>query len=208
MDTLERPPLFLLIVRERVRPGMEQAYNENELELATACATLNCPHPYLALAPTAGLKEVWWLNPFASTEEKDQLEGAYARNEPLMAKLTELGKRKEAFRESLITRFTEYRTDLSGGAMLRLVGARFFVIDIVGAEREVKGAVFESSERERFAIASANTRAAADRLVVRAGPGPMILAVQPQWSFPADAWIAADPDFWSSSPAARRRAKT
>jgi hypothetical protein len=202
METLEKPPLFLLIVRERLRPGMEQAYNQNELELATACAILKCPHPYLALASVAGPKEVWWLNAFASQEEKDQLDAAYARNKPLMAKLTELGKRKEGYREALSTTLTEYRSDLSRGVMLQLAGARFFVITIVRDEREFEGVVFESSDRERFVVASVNTRGAAERLVVEAGPGSMILAVQPQWSFPAEAWIAADPDFWSSGPAA------
>jgi hypothetical protein len=203
MDTLEKPPLFLLIVRERLRPGMEQAYNENELELATACAMLKCPHPYLALASVAGPKEVWWLNAFASYEEKDQLDAAYARNEPLMAKLTELGKRKEDYREALSTTLTEYRPNPSGGVILRIAGARFFVMTLVRDEREVTGAVFESSDREWFVVAPANTHAAAVRLAAQAGPGSMILAVQPQWSFPAEAWIAADADFWSSSPAAR-----
>jgi hypothetical protein len=202
VETLEKPPLFLLIVRERLRPGMEQAYNQNELELATACATLKCPHPYLALASVAGPKEVWWLNAFASQEEKDQLDAAYARNKPLMAKLTELGKRKEGYREALSTTLIEYRSDLSRGVMLQLTGARFFVITIVRDEREVEGVVFESSDRERFVVASVNTRAAAERLVVEAGSGSMILAVEPKWSFPAEAWIAADPDFWSSGPAA------
>jgi hypothetical protein len=205
MDTQEQPVLFLLIVRERLRPGMEQAYNENELELATACATLNCPHPYLALESVAGLKEVWWLNAFASREEMDQLEGVYAQNEPLMAKLTELGKRKEGFRETLSTTLTEYRPDLSGGVMLQLVGGRFFVMNIIGDGREVPGAVFESSDGERFVISSANDRVAAERIAAQAGPGSMILAVQPRWSFPAESWIAADPEFWSSSPVARNR---
>jgi hypothetical protein len=199
----EKPPLFLLIVRERLRPGMEQAYDENELELATACATLKCPHPYLALASVAGPKEVWWLNAFASQEEKDQLDTAYARNEPLMAKLIELGKRKEDYREALSTTLTEYRPNLSGGVVLRIAGARFFVMTIIREDREVAGAVFESSDRERVVVAAANTRAAAERLAAQAGSGSLIFAVQPQWSFPAGAWIAADPDFWRSNPAAR-----
>jgi hypothetical protein len=205
MDTQEQPVLFLLIVRERLRPGMEQAYNENELELATAAATLNCPHPYLALESVTRPKEVWWLNAFASREENDQLEGAYAQNEPLMAKLTELGKRKEGFREALSTTLIEYRPDLSGGAMLQLAGARFLVISIIRDGREVPGAVFESSDGERFVISSVNDRVAAERIAAQAGPGSMILAVQPRWSFPAEPWIAADPEFWSSSPVARNR---
>jgi hypothetical protein len=120
-----------------------------------------------------------------------------------MAKLTELGKRKEGYRETLSTTPTEYRPNLSGGVILRIAGARFFVMTIVRDERDVAGAVFESSDRERFVVAPAITHAAAVRLAAQAGPGSMILAVQPQWSFPAEAWIAADPAFWSSSPAAR-----
>lgn len=201
MATEEQAPQFLLIVRERLRPGMEEAYRRNELELAAACATLKCPHPYLALASVAEPKEVWWLNAFASQEEKDQLEPAYARNEPLMARLRLLGKRKEGYREGLTTTLTEYRPKLSGAAVWRVAGARFFVINII--QREAVGAVFESSDGERFVVASTDSRAAAERIAARAGPGSMILAVQPQWSFPAEAWLAADPDFWSSNPVAR-----
>jgi hypothetical protein len=205
MATEEQPPRFLLIVRERLRTGMEEAYGKNEVALAAACATLKGPHPYLALASVAGPQEVWWLNAFASQEEKDQLDFAYARNEPLMAKLRPLGKRKEGYREQLTSTMTEYRPDLSDGTMWRVAGARFFVINITRHEHEAAGAVFESSDGDRFVVASTDRRAAAERIVVGAAPGSTILAVQPQWSFPADAWIAADPDFWCSNPVARNR---
>jgi hypothetical protein len=205
MGAQEQFSQFLLIARERLRPGMEHAYNENESELAAACAALECPHPYLALASVAGPPEVWWFNAFASQQERDQLGSAYARNEPLMAKLGPLGKRKEGFRETLSTTLTEYRPRLSGGVALRVAGARFFVIHITREQREATGAVFESSDGERFVIASAGDRATAERIAAGAGTGSMVLAVQPQWSFPAAAWIAADPDFWSSNPVARRR---
>jgi hypothetical protein len=39
-----------------------------------------------------------------------------------------------------------------------------------------------------------------------AGPGTTVLAILPSWSFPAAEWIAADPEFWRASPAARRSA--
>jgi hypothetical protein len=205
VDTQEETPQFLLIVRERLRPGSDEAYDKNELQLAEACATLKCPHPYLALASVAGPQEVWWLNAFASREERDELEPAYARNELLMARLRLLGKRKEDFRDSLTTTMTEYRPDSSGIPIWRIVGARFFVINTTHDEGESAGAVFESSAGERFIIASANSRAAAEDIAARSGPRAMILAVQPQWSFPAEAWIDADPDFWNSNPVARNR---
>jgi hypothetical protein len=205
IDTHEKPPQFLLIVRERLRPAMDEAYSKNELEIAAACATWKCPHPYLALASVVGPKEVWWLNAFASREQKDQLEPAYARNKPLMAALRPLGKRKEGFREALTTTLTQYRPDLSGGAVWRVAGARFFVISVTQDERQAVGSVFESSDGERFVVASADSRAAAERIAARVGPRSMVLAVQPQWSFPAEGWITADPGFWSSNPVARTR---
>ena len=204
-NVVERPPQFLLIVRERLRPGSDEAYNENELQLAAACATLHCPHPYLALASMAGPREVWWLNAFASQAERDAVGPAYARNEALMAALRPLGKRKEDFRESLITTMTKHRPDVSRGAGWRIAGSRFVAISITRGEGASVGAVFESPDGERFALASANSQAVAKDLAAHLGPGTTILAVQPQWSFPADAWIDADPDFWSANAVARNR---
>jgi hypothetical protein len=201
----EETPQFLLIVRELLRPGSEEAYNKNELQLAAACAALKCPHSYLALATMTGPKEVWWLNAFASQEESDRLETAYASNELLMATLQNLGARKEDFREALTTTMTEYRPQLSGRAALRIVGARFFVISYARNEGETAGAVFESPDGDLFVIISANSRAVAEDMAARSAPGAIILEVQPQWSFPAEAWIDADPDFWNSNPVARNR---
>ena len=129
MQTQDDTPRFLLIVRERLRPGSEDAYNQTELRLAAVSATLGCPHPYLALASTATPNEVWWLNAFVSQEEKDGVDAAYARNEALMAEMRPLGKQKEDFREAITSSWTANRPDLSGDAGLRIAGARFFVID-------------------------------------------------------------------------------
>lgn len=205
MDRQEETTQFLLIVRERLRPGSEDAYNQNELQLAAACATLKCPHPYLALASVAEPKEVWWLNAFVSLEERESLDAAYACNEPLMAILRPLGKRKEDFREQLTSTMTEYRRDVSGGVVLRLLGARFLIVSTTRDQRRSGGAVFESPDGERFVIGSANSLAVAQKIAARFGPSAMILTVQPQWSFPAEAWIEADPDFWNSNPVARNR---
>ena len=204
MDMDERPPQFLLIVRERLRPGREEAYDENERQLAAVCATLQCPHPYLALVTVNGPKEVWWLNAFASQEERDSLDASYARNEPLMTAMRRLGKRKEDFRESISSTMTEFRRDLSTST-LRIDGARFLVITAAPDERPAIGAVFQAPDGRRFVIAPASERGVAEDLGARMGPGATILAVQPQWSFPAEAWIAADPEFWQSSLVARPR---
>jgi hypothetical protein len=146
---------------------------------------------------------VWWLNAFASQEERDGLGAAYAGNEPLMAEMRPLGKRKEDFREAFTSTMTTYRRDLSCGAVLRIAGARFLVINTSPDEGAPTGAVFEAAGGERFVIAAANNRAAAEDLAARSGPKATLLAVQPQWSFPAEAWIDADPTFWHSSLVAR-----
>ena len=112
---------------------------------------------------------------------------------------------RDRFRQGLTTTLTKYRSDLSGGAVWRVNGARFFVLKVTQDEREAVGAVFESSNGQRFVVASADSRASADRIAASAGPGSVVLAIQPQWSFPAEAWIAADPDFWKSNPVARNR---
>jgi hypothetical protein len=203
VDLQEETPQFLLIARERLRPGSEEAYDKNELQLATLCATLKCPHPYLALATVAGPKEVWWLNAFASQEERDSIDASYANNELLMAAMRPLAKRKEGFRESFTSTMTEFRRDLSGSA-LRIGGARFLVINVAQDGRTAMGAVFEAADGRRFVIAPANDRGVAEDLAARTEPGATILGVQPQWSFPAEAWIDADPEFWQSSLVARR----
>ena len=205
MNTREGTPQFLLIVREWLRPGCEAAYNANELELAASCATLQCPHPYLALVSVDNAREVWWLNAFASSEERDGLEAEYARNEPLMAALVLLGKRKEDFREAVSTIRTTYRPDASSQPGVTIAGTRFLVVSATRGHDASPGSVFESDDGAWFRIASVPTRDVAAKIAVEFGSGAMILAVQPQWSFPDEAWIRADPGFWKSHPAARRR---
>jgi hypothetical protein len=200
MDTDDATPQLLLIVRERLRPGSEEAYDRNEVEIAAACASLGCPHPYLALASFSGPSEVWWLNAFASQGERERVEAAYSRNPALMEKLQVLGARKEDFREAVTMTNAAYRRDLSGGVRWRVVGARFAVVGTTPNRTPAVGAVFESSSAERFDMAFASNRAIAADLASRLGPDATILAIQPHWSFPAKAWIDVDGEFWSAHP--------
>ena len=200
----ERTPRFLLIVRERLRLGTEDAYDRNERQLAAACATLKCPHPYLALADTTRPRDVWWLNAFASLEEKDSVDASYACNEPLMAAMTPLSKRKEDFRESLTSTMTAFRRELSTST-LRLDGARFLIITTAHDDRATAGAVFQADDGRRFVIASASEHGVAEDLGSRMGPGATFLAVRKEWSFPDEAWVAADAGFWKPSVAPRQR---
>jgi hypothetical protein len=196
-------PTFLLIVREWLHPGSLQAYNENELKLATACATLNCPHPYLALTAVDEPTEVWWLNAFASVEQRDALNDSYARNEPLMVVLIPLGKRKEDFRAALTTSVAKHVPALSGDVAFQVAGARFIVVRTRTNPLELSGAVFETGDGKWLTVGTTATLEAAETLASRFGSDTTILSIQPQWSFPDQAWVRADPEFWDSNPAAR-----
>jgi hypothetical protein len=197
---------FLLIARERLRPGSGDAYNENEIQIATACAALKCPHPYLALVSLLDPAEVWWVNAFASGVERDGLGEAYARNELLMTRIAPLGKRKEGFRETFTTIALTRHPDVDGRASLQIAGARYW---IVSPSKDVKtsrpAAIFESSDGQSFTIATATSRAGADEAVGQFDSAATVLAVRPEWSFPDEAWVRADPDFWSASPASQIR---
>jgi hypothetical protein len=203
LNTREETPRFLLIVRERLREGSEEAYDENERAIATVCAILHCPHPYLALATVAGPTEVWWLNAFSSEKERDALEASYARNERLMVALRPLGQRKEEFRHTHQRTMTEYRRDLSTGSVLQIAGARYVNIRKTLVERREHHPVFQAADGNRFVIAPVSNLAAAEHLDRDSPSGAVILAVQPQWSFPAQSWIDADPEFWRDGPVAR-----
>lgn len=197
-------PVFLLIVRESLRPESVEAYNENELKLATACATLDCPHPYLGLITTGESTEVWWLNAFVSVEQKDGLSDAYARNEPLMSVLVPLGKRKEDFRTSLTTSVAKRAQSSSDDAAFRIASARFVVVGTSTKQPELSGAVFEADDGEWFVFQTTASLGAAQEIAARFGSGAKILAIQPRWSFPDRAWVNADPEFWSLSPGVRK----
>ena len=193
-------PESVLIVRERLRPGCEAAYGDTESEIAEASARLGCPHPYLALAPADGTPEVWWLNTFSSSDEQDRVNAAYARNQPLMAVLQQLGERKQRFVEE-VTTVLATRSAEAGPDPLHVCGARFFVVSRTPLADAVNVA-FQSPQGEQFGFAAATTREAAER-IAGGVPGAVILAVQPQWSFADETWIAADRDFWSACPRAR-----
>jgi hypothetical protein len=66
------------------------------------------------------------------------------------------------------------------------------------------GTVFEAADGTCFVVRAARTREEAEAMTRAAGRDATVLAIRPSWSFPAAEWIAADPQFWRASPAARR----
>jgi hypothetical protein len=201
--TQETPTRLLEIYRDFVAPGSEEAYRTVEEDAAAICADLGCPHPHLAIESLSGPKEVWWLNGFESQAHYERAVEAYRANGALTAALEGIGKRKEGLVGLPDDRLVTYRADLSRGAAWKVAGTRFVVATVTRQDHVTPGAVFEAPDGTRFILRPAATHAEADSMAAAAGAGTTIFAVRPYWGMAASDWIASDPEFWSSNPAAR-----
>jgi hypothetical protein len=200
--------MILQIHRDRLKPGAEATFDAIERDAASACRTLNGPHPHVAIeilvAPQIGgphapaLKEVWWVNAFDSEEEKQRVYDAYAANGPLMAALSDVGRRRPEVIASEVDVFATHRADLSRGASLRVTGARFFVVVVTDEDSTMDGAVFETAEGTRYIFKATRSGDEAEALATRAGQHAAIFAVRPEWGKPSQEWIDADRVFWKS----------
>lgn len=190
-----QPPRILLIAREPLNPGGEREYQEIEEETARLSAALGCPNPYLAAESLSGPKEIWWFNGFESPEHRDRVAEAYAQNLPFSAALKKNSDRKAKVTGIVIEKFAHYRPDLTNGGPWILGQGRFLVITVSEDQPSGTGTVFQADDGKLFVISSAGTRTEADR-VAASTAGLMVFAVRPSLSFPAKAWVAADPEFW------------
>jgi hypothetical protein len=200
-----QPPALLQIVREPLKPGSDTAFSAIEEERARISATLGCPHPYLGAAALTGPPEAWWFNGYQSSTEQTHVYEAYEKNATLMAAWQRSAKPKADLTLKPIEVFARYRADLSAGTPWFLGHGRYLVITVTRSTAPLMGTVFDSPDGMRFVVTPSKTRQEADAARATAGPEATILAVRPSWSFPASEWIAADPPFWRSSPAATRR---
>lgn len=191
----EPPPRFLDIVQERLKPNVEVAYSRIERAAARVCAR-RCPNSYLALESLAGPKEVWWFNAYAAEAEREAVRQAYQRDTTLMAELTNALAPKQRLVSKPKTVQTRYKEELSDGSRCPIGGARFFVITVTRDPRIGKACVFDAPDGRHFIIVSTRTRREADAMAKREGPRTTTFAVRATWSKPAEAWVAADPEFW------------
>jgi hypothetical protein len=196
--TAALPPPLLQIVREPLKPGSEAAFNAIEEERARISAALGCPHPYLGAESLTGPKEVWWFNGYRSATEQQQVYDAYAKNGPLMEALQRTAKPKAELTLQPIEVVASYRADASVGHPWLLGRGRYLVIAIARDSRRLPGTVFEGADGQRISVSSAATRQEADAAKAAGGSDANIFIVRPSWSFPANEWIAADPEFWRS----------
>jgi hypothetical protein len=195
---MTRETQLLQVVREPIKARKEAEYAAIESESAHACAEWKCPHPYLALEPVGGPKEIWWLNTFASEAERQRVTDEYAKNGPLMEILVRNSWRKASLTGTSSDRVLEYRAELSGSRW-EAVGVRFLAV--TGTTGEAEGAVFEAVDGTRLVLRPARTREEAEGFASAAGGETMVLAVLPSWGMPAKEWMEADPEFWAPNPA-------
>jgi hypothetical protein len=195
MVTDAQPPTILQIFREPLKSGSEAAYALIEEDTARLAAALGCPHAYLGAQSLTSL-EVWWFNGYESSAEQQQVADGYAKNARLMTALQQNGRRKAPLTLDPIEVIATWRHDLTVGAPWILGRGRFLVITVTKSADRIAGTVFEAPDGVRFIVKTAHTREEADAARTQSAENSNVLAVRPRWSFPADDWIAADPDFW------------
>jgi hypothetical protein len=127
---------------------------------------------------------------------------AYGKDSEMLAALDVVLEPKKPLVEGPENLVGSYRADLSEDCGWRMEGARFFVVS-KGDAGARKGCVFETLDARRFVAVPAATREEADRRAAVLGAAATVLAIRPEWTHADAAWIAADPEFWRRSPAAR-----
>src|SRR5689334_15110622 len=125
MQTAPMPSPILLIAREPLVAGGENAYRKIEEETARLSAKLGCPHPYLAMESLTGPKQVWWFNGFDSPEDQRQVGEAYEKNAPFSAALKRNSDRKAPVTGKVTEVVAQYRSDLTSGVPWILGHGRF-----------------------------------------------------------------------------------
>jgi hypothetical protein len=194
-------PAVRQLVRERLQPNARTAFAQIEEEIARVCVELRCPHPYLGAESVDEPREVWWLNTYQSDEERRGVAAAYAANARLMAALASPHQRKRALVAETTERITHFRADRSRATVWRLAGARFLVIGVATGGATVDAA-FEAEDGTLLVVRPVATEAEARRIAESPGGVARVFAIRPAWSVPSDDVIAAEPTFWSASPAA------
>jgi hypothetical protein len=190
------PPPILQIVQERLNPGVEQTYGKIEEQLARLCARMKCPNRYLALASETLPREVWWLNMYDSQADVDRVAQGYASRPDLTEAMNELAQGKKGLTSEPIDLMTTLQTDLSDASPWRIGELRFAVILEMRTPAKSSGVVFQAPDGRAFVFGAASNRAKADQLTSALGREARVFEVQPQWSFPHDAWVERNPELW------------
>jgi hypothetical protein len=196
-------PRLLQVCRERLKPGADTRYAQLEEEIAALLAAHGCPHPYVGAlnrSADAGPAEVWWLNEYRSADEVEDVANAYAANASLMGMLASLPRRKEELVAEVTDSIATLRDDLGRGPPWQPAGARFLVFSVTTKQDGAAASVFEAPDGIFYLVRHARTEREAEAIAA-AIENARVFAIRPEWSVPDQAWVQADPQFWSASPA-------
>ena len=194
-------PRFMYIYRDSLRRGVDSAYRVIEDDGAQICADLRCPNPYVAIESLSGPHEVWWLNVFATEADTARVANLYATDRALSTALNVIAQRKAGLIGTPVQGFAVYRRDLSSSPAWSVAGARFIVVTVTRDRRPVNGTAWVMADSTLYGLRPVPNRRDADSLARQANG--RVFAVRPNWSMPASAWVAADPEFWRSAPVPR-----
>jgi hypothetical protein len=196
-------PRFLYIYRDSIKRGVDSAYRVIENDGAQVCADHHCPNPYLGLESLTGPHEAWWLNAFATPADTARVAKAYATDRELSTALAGIAQRKAALIGKPVQGFAVYRPDLSRGPAWSVGGARLMVVTITRDHQPADGSVWMTADSTVYILRAVRTQREAEELA--RNTQALVLAIRPNWSMPAAAWVSADPAFWRAAPAARPR---
>jgi hypothetical protein len=191
-------PRFLYIYRDSLKRGVDSAYRLIENDGAQICADLRCPNPYIGLESLSSPHEAWWLNTFATAADTAQVAHIYATRRALSAALGGVAQRKAALIGTPVQGFAVYRRDLSRGPDWSVAGARFIVVTVTRDHRLADGSVWAMADSAVYILRP--VRAAREAEDLARAIHARVFAIRPNWSMPARAWVAADPEFWREAP--------
>lgn len=213
-------PGVIQIYREPVRPGKMSFVVKIEEEAARFCATAHCPNPYVAISSITGPSDIWWINGVESFDALEKLWAGYGANREIMDRLDSIAVSKGDLVFPADVWIARLRDDLSWSARATFATNRYLSISV---QRLKPGqlAAFEklrtrprpgriqwvyqvvSGSDSTFVVIAAGATAQ-EAMVPIDILAPDLLdssetrlyAVSPSMSFPAQAWIETDPDFW------------
>jgi hypothetical protein len=189
-------PRALQIHCDRLKPSADSEYTKIEEDAARTCARLKCPNPYLAIRALNGPDEVWILNFYDSDAEIARVARAY---EPLASEMGRIAERKKNLVLAPEDLLAYLQDDISAGAANLLTGARFISFTTTTFDPDhlkysdltIRGWVFRLVSDASMLVVTPSRE-----LPGSADPKTRLFMIVPGMSFPAPAWIEADPQFW------------
>ncbi|SPE41863.1 hypothetical protein SBA3_4700005 [Candidatus Sulfopaludibacter sp. SbA3] len=204
VSTRYESPRILRIDRYRLKPGTEVAVRNLQKQVALAMVRWGALHACLAAESLTGPKEVWRLSGFSSSAEQKRVAESLENNALLRIELNRIDLQIRVLTGSPATVMAHYVEGPSRGHTWLMGRGHHLVIAASSGPTRSQGTLFQTSTGVRYSVASVRTRKNAFELAEAAGPEANVFAIRPMWGMPAPEWTRHDPDFWNSSPMAKR----